>query len=149
MTLGTTFTSVHQKKSMVALQERISHFTHLQCSQCEKKYPADEVISFASCDRCEKNLLCSIYEQTEGITPADINIQERSMWRYFSMLPVFDKRHIVSLGEGFTPILKLERIAKKLDLPYLSIKDESLNPTGSFKARGMSIAISKAKELGI
>jgi threonine synthase len=134
---------------MVAYQEKISHFIHLQCSQCDKKYPADEVISVASCDRCGKSLLCSMYGQLEGITPADIDVHDRSMWRYFSMLPVFDKRNIVSLGEGFTPILKLDRIARSLDLPHLSLKDESMNPTGSFKARGMSMAISKAKELGI
>src|SRR5436190_5643674 len=134
---------------MVALQEKISHFAHLQCSQCDKKYPAHEVISFASCDRCGKNLLCSVYDQLEGITPADIDVHDRSMWRYFSMLPVFDRKNIVSLGEGFTPILKLERLAQKLDCPNLSLKDESMNPTGSFKARGMSMAISKAKELGI
>jgi threonine synthase len=134
---------------MVAFQERISHFSHLQCSQCDKKYPADEVMSFASCDRCGKNLLCSIYDQMEGLTQADIDVQERSMWRYFSMLPVFDRKNIVSLGEGFTPILSLGRLAEKLGLPHLSLKDESMNPTGSFKARGMSMAISKAKELGI
>src|SRR5436190_7137479 len=134
---------------MVAYQEKISHFVHLQCSQCDKKYPADEVISFASCDGCGKSLLCSIYDHLESLTTADINVHDRSMWRYFSMLPVFDRQNIVSLGEGFTPILKLERLAQSLDLPHLSLKDESMNPTGSFKARGMSMAISKAKELGI
>lgn len=65
------------------------------------------------------------------------------------MLPVFDKRNIVSLGEGFTPILNLKNTADKLGLLTLMMKDESFNPTGSFKARGMSMAISKAKELGI
>jgi threonine synthase len=134
---------------MVALHEKFSHFAHLQCSQCDKKYPAHEVISFASCDHCDKNILCSVYDHLDRMTPADIDLHERSMWRYFSMLPVFDRKNIVSLGEGFTPILRLERLANKLDLPHLSLKDESMNPTGSFKARGMSMAISKAKELGI
>ncbi len=134
---------------MVAHQEKVSHFTHLQCSQCDKVYSAHEVISYASCEHCGKNLLCTVYEHLEGITPADIDSKERSMWRYFTLLPVFDRKNIVSLGEGFTPILALERLAKKLDLEHLFLKDESLNPTGSFKARGMSMAISKAKELGI
>ena len=71
------------------------------------------------------------------------------MWRYLPMLPVFDRRNIVSLGEGFTPILYLKTTADDLGLSYLVMKDESMNPTGSFKARGMSMAISKAKELGI
>lgn len=75
--------------------------------------------------------------------------QDRSMWRYFPWLPVFDRANIVSLGEGFTPVIMMDKLAGSLGLDRLSLKDESLNPTGSFKARGMSMAISKAKELGI
>jgi len=71
------------------------------------------------------------------------------MWRYAQLLPVVNKRNIVSLGEGWTPLLKLNRLAEKLDINNLLIKDESQNPTGSFKARGLSAAVSKAKELGI
>jgi threonine synthase len=71
------------------------------------------------------------------------------MWRYLPMLPLFDRRNIVSLGEGFTPIMNLKSTAGSQGLSSLLMKDESLNPTGSFKARGMSMAISKAKELGI
>lgn len=71
------------------------------------------------------------------------------MWRYFPLLPVFDRRNVVSLGEGYTPILELRRLAELLEVEDLRIKDEGFNPTGSFKARGMSAAISKAKELGI
>jgi threonine synthase len=107
------------------------------------------VASVATCDKCDKTHLWSVYDHLSGITPADINRDERSMWRYFPLLPVFDKKNIVSLGEGFTPILPLSRTASALDLNNLAIKDESLNPTGSFKARGMSAAVSKAKELGI
>lgn len=90
-----------------------------------------------------------MYENLSGVTQQDIDIKTRSMWRYFSMLPVFDKKNIVSLGEGYTPILSLERLAKNIGLERLLVKDESSNPTGSFKARGMSMAVSKAKELGI
>ena len=71
------------------------------------------------------------------------------MWRYFELLPVRNPENIISLGEGFTPILSLERIGKSLGIRNLLMKDEGLNPTGSFKVRGLSAAVSKAKELGI
>jgi threonine synthase len=74
---------------------------------------------------------------------------EPSMWRYRSLLPVRDENGIVSLGEGFTPLLHAERLGRELGLSHLYIKDESLNPTGSFKARGLSVAISRARELGV
>src|SRR5258708_33099875 len=134
---------------MVALKEKFSHFSYLECSQCDKMYPANEVNSYSSCDTCGKNVLFSIYEHLSALTPADIDLKERSMWRYFPLLPVFDRKNIVSLGEGFTPILPLQKLAEEIDLDHLLLKDESLNPTGSFKARGMSMAGSKAKELGI
>ena len=67
------------------------------------------------------------------------------MWRYFELLPVLDPNNIVSLGEGFTPIHKAENLGGNLGLDNLLIKDESFNPTDSFKARGMSAAVSKVK----
>lgn len=71
------------------------------------------------------------------------------MWRYAPFLPVLDEENIVSLGEGWTPLHPLYKLAASLGLKELLLKDESVNPTGSFKARGLSVAISKAKELGI
>jgi len=71
------------------------------------------------------------------------------MWRYREMLPVTDDENIVSLGEGMTPLLRLENIGHKYEFQNLLLKDEGQNPTGSFKARGLSAAISKAKEHGV
>ena len=71
------------------------------------------------------------------------------MWRYREMMPVMDDANIVTLGEGMTPIISLKRTAEKYGLSNLLLKDEGRNPTGSFKARGLSAAISKAKEFGI
>ena len=71
------------------------------------------------------------------------------MWRYKELLPLFQEEKKVSLGEGFTPILKVEKAAKKYGFTNVSIKDEAMNPTGSFKARGLSMAISKANEFDI
>jgi threonine synthase len=71
------------------------------------------------------------------------------MWRYKEVLPVLEEENIVSLGEGMTPILELKRLQAVYELPNLYLKDESKNPTGSFKARGLSAAVSKAKEFGV
>ena len=71
------------------------------------------------------------------------------MWRWRELLPVHDLSNITSLGEGDTPLLPLPRLAKKLGIPNLWAKDESVNPTASFKARGLSAAVSKAKEVSL
>jgi threonine synthase len=71
------------------------------------------------------------------------------MWRYTEMLPVLKEENIVSMGEGMTPVFSLTKLAGRHGLPGLLMKDESGNPTGSFKARGISVAVSKAKEFGI
>jgi len=131
---------------MMTVNTKISHCEYLQCSSCGKIYAAEQIHTY--CEVCPRGPLVAIYS-TEGLRKTSIDQNERSMWRYMSMLPVFDKRNVVSLGEGFTPILNLKNTADKLGLLSLVMKDESLNPTGSFKARGMSMAISKAKELGI
>ncbi|GAB3817221.1 threonine synthase [Pontibacter rugosus] len=75
--------------------------------------------------------------------------REATMWRYRELLPVLHEENIVSLGEGFTPILHLNNLSAKYKLHQLLLKDEGQNPTGSFKARGLSMAISKAKEFGV
>lgn len=132
----------------MVVDQIVSRCEHLACSNCGKFYPVEQVNTFATCDTCGKAPLVACYS-TEGLRKTCIEQNERSMWRYLAMLPVFDRRNIVSLGEGFTPILNLKTMADTLGLSNLLMKDESLNPTGSFKARGMSMAISKAKELGI
>jgi len=75
--------------------------------------------------------------------------RENTLWRYRELLPVFQNEAVVSLGEGMTPILNTTKLGNALGLTKLFIKDESFNPTGSFKARGIALAVSKAKELGI
>ena len=130
------------------LKERISHLVDLQCSNCGRIYSAQEINTFATCDECGKSPLIAKYD-FEGVTKDDIDRHERSMWRYFKMLPLFDQKNKVSLGEGFTPLLKLNNLASDCGIGSLSMKDESLNPTGSFKARGLSMAVSKAREFGI
>jgi threonine synthase len=73
----------------------------------------------------------------------------KGMWRWFELLPVLEKKNIITLGEGDTPLLHLEHLGQEFGLPKLFLKEEGVNPTGSFKARGLSSAVSKAMELGI
>jgi len=140
--------NTNQFLGMNDLKECLSHLVDLQCSNCGKIYSAQVINTFATCDECGKSPLISTYD-FEHVTKEDIDHTERSMWRYFKLLPLFDQKNKVSLGEGFTPLLSLKNLASDYDFSSLSMKDESLNPTGSFKARGLSMAISKAKEFGI
>jgi threonine synthase len=134
---------------MVVAHEKKSLVSFLQCSGCERTYSLDQLQTFADCEKCGKSPLLAHYDLLDGFSKQDINSQDRSMWRYGAMLPVYDPKNIVTLGEGWTPMLTADRLAAKYDLNELLIKDESANPTGSFKARGLSMAISKAKELGV
>jgi threonine synthase len=83
------------------------------------------------------------------INPESIMQRVGRMWKYEEVLPVLDRANIVDLGEGGTPLLKASRLAESLKLKHLYFKDETVNPTGSFKARGLGMAISKARELGL
>lgn len=117
----------------------------LVCSACGKSYDPTSIQTFATC--CNRPLLAA-YDLQGAVMQNDLPTDHHSIWRYFPLLPIRNKRNIVSLGEGMTPLLRLKNISEKIGLPVL-LKDESLNPTGSFKARGLSVAVSKAKELGI
>jgi threonine synthase len=83
-----------------------------------------------------------------NVQPADLVNRPANMWRYREFLPVSDAENIVSLGEGYTPMLHTARLGHELGLDWLWVKDEGLNPTGTFKARGASAGISRAGELG-
>lgn len=116
----------------------------LQCAGCGKLYDNDLVQTFAGC--CNQPLISTYHLKT---SPKESFIGNRqSMWRYRKLLPVNDSSNIVSLNEGWTPVHSLDKLSAQLHLQCL-LKDEGVNPTGSFKARGISAAVSKAKELGI
>jgi len=84
----------------------------------------------------------------EAVPKESLADREPTMWRYAEVMPVEDPRFRVSLGEGYTPLLQAITLGKQVGVPNLLIKDEGVNPTGSFKARGLSVAISRALELG-
>ncbi|MQG82658.1 MAG: threonine synthase, partial [SAR202 cluster bacterium] len=126
-----------------------SYLTHLECTYCHATYPADEVIRL--CTECSKVLYprYDLAGARDALNPDELKNRPANMWRYFEVMPVLDEANVITLGEGFTPIFKAERLGDKIGASAVYIKDEGLNPTASFKARGLSAAVSKAKELGI
>ncbi len=126
-----------------------SYLSHLECSGCGKQYAHSEIHTF--CPICQSPLL-SRYDLEQAKLKVDrneITRRKKGMWRWRELLPVIDEENQVFLGEGDTPLLSLPRLNKELRLSNLYVKDESANPTGTFKARGLAAAISKAKELGV
>ncbi len=125
-----------------------SYLAHLECTQCGKTYPAGALSTVSPC--CSK-VLFARYDLPKLGREVDRDAVERrtgGMWRFAELLPVEDPANVVTLGEGGTPLLEATNLGKRLGLTRLFIKEEGLNPTGTFKARGISAAISRAGELG-
>jgi len=125
----------------------MSRATQLECSLCKQAYPADQVANLCSCGgpllvRFDLDVLRHRWPRRSVANGPS------SMWRYAPILPPNDAS-IVSLGEGWTPLVRTRRLGSRIGSDALWVKDEGLNPTGSFKARGLSCAISMCKELGI
>jgi len=127
----------------------MSQFTHLECSSCGEKHDASVVQTV--CKKCGKPLFAryDLEAVKDSVTRRELVAREATMYRYFELLPIKDRKNIVTLGEGWTPMTPTPSLGKSIGLPDLWIKDEGIIPTGSFKARGLGMAISKAKELGI
>jgi threonine synthase len=124
--------------------------THLECANCGKNYEANRLHNL--CTECGKPLLVryALERAAETLTKESLKTRAENLWRYREVLPVEREENIVCLGEGWTPLFKTDKLAESLPIKLnLYIKDESTNPTQSFKARGMTAAISMAKELGV
>ena len=126
-----------------------SYLAHLECTYCGETYSADEPAR--TCPECGKVLYPRYDLATARLALDRAALRDRpsSLWRYFEVLPVRDEANIVTLGEGFTPLLKADRLGRRLGARSVYIKDEGMNPTASFKARGLSVAVSRARELGL
>ena len=126
-----------------------SFLVKLRCSRCGTDHDADIVQTV--CRKCAGTLFS--YYDTEAakarLKKDQVARRPASMWRYKEMLPVRDERNVITLGEGMTPITPADRTGAELGVPSLLVKDDGVMPTGTFKARGQSTAISRAKELGI
>ena len=121
-----------------------STITHLECSKCSENHSHERLQNLCGCG----GPLLARYDLAKAartLTREALKSRSANMWRYTEVLPA---REVVSLGEGMTPVIHAQRLGARLGLDALYVKDEGLNPTGSFKARGLSAAVTRAKELG-
>jgi threonine synthase len=125
-----------------------SALSHLDCARCGTRHDADQVQGTCACG----SPLLARYDTeqvADRLRPASIAGRPPDLWRYHELLPVREAGHVVSLGEGMTPLLAMERLGRALGVPRLLMKDEGLIPTGTFKARGAAVGVSRAAELGV
>ncbi len=125
-----------------------STLSHLECSICGERHDAGRVQTV--CTACGRALLAryDLDAARRSFTREALGTREWSMWRYEELLPVRDASSVVTLGEGMTPLLATPLLGEAVGLSRLWVKDEGQNPTGTFKARGMAVAVSRAVELG-
>lgn len=125
-----------------------SYLTDLECPECGKKFSADRVQTI--CKDCNSPIFANYDLETlrDNLTKQEIRQRPRGIWRWAELLPVREERYRITLGEGDTPLLRLPRLGDRLGLSNLYVKDEGFNPTGTFKARGLLMAVARAVELG-
>lgn len=127
----------------------MTYLTYLKCSSCQTEFDPHQIQTY--CKTCSQPLL-AVYDLERArkeLKPEQFSKRPKSLWRYQEFLPVFDEHNIVTLSEGCTPLIPLTKLGERLGLKSVWVKDESQIPTGSFKARGLAMAVSKALELGI
>src|ERR1700674_356464 len=124
------------------------HVKNLECSSCHREYEARRLHNV--CTECGKPLLVryDLKRIAKFLTRQSLFARRSDLWRYRELLPIRREDNIVTLGEGWTPLTHTKTLGESVGMSELFVKDESLNPTQSFKARGMSVAVSMAKELG-
>ncbi len=125
-----------------------STLTHLECGACRTTYPPHQLMNL--CPACSKPLLAryNLQQAARTLTKEALGQRPATLWRYEEVLPVQDPAAMLTLGEGWTPLFHTPRLGERIGCANTYIKDESLNPTGSFKARGLCLAVSRAYELG-
>ncbi len=128
-----------------------SFLSHLECTNCGLRHAADQLHTV--CTACGKVLFAryDLDGVRQALTPEAFATRRWDMWRYAELLPVRDETNVVSLGEGLTPLVTVPqhaRLSLGFDRGHVQLKDEGQNPTASFKARGLSAAVSRARELG-
>lgn len=125
-----------------------SRLINLKCPACGTEYDASKINTFCTVDGCNTTLFAQ-YDLSQPLDKAILKERHANMWRYRELLPVINAENVVTMGEGFTPMLPIVNLNYKTDGNQVFWKNEAGNPTGSFKARGIGMAVSKAKELGI
>ena len=125
-----------------------SALSHLECARCGTRYDADKPQNLCTCGT--PLLVRYDLDRVAGtVSTSDISTRPPDLWRYRELLPVRDRENVVSLGEGMTPVLPLPTYGARIGVPGLLVKDEGMLPTGSFKARGAAVGVSRAHEIGI
>ena len=119
----------------------------LECSRCGRVYEAGQVLHLCACG-APLFARYDLEKAAHEMRPGHLALREPSLWRYRDVLPLDDPEDRVTLGEGFTPLLAAPSLGERVGLPKLFIKEEGGNPTGSFKARGLALAVSMARALG-
>jgi threonine synthase len=124
------------------------YVSHLECSKCAKTYESEQLIQLCVCGapllvRYDLKKIRTILHKN------DLNSRKPDLWRYRELLPVNKVENMICLGEGMTPLLTLKRLGREIGITHLYMKDEGIIPTGTFKARGAAVGVSKAKELKI
>lgn len=125
-----------------------SALDHLLCPRCSATHDADRVKNLCACG----SPLLAQYDigiASSTMTAQSIADRPPSLWRYHEVLPVRDEGAVVTLGEGMTPLLPVSRLGAQIGVPGLMMKDEGIIPTGTFKARGAAVGVSRARELGV
>ena len=122
--------------------------TQLSCPKCSATYESEKLIQLCECGAP----LLVDYDLTKvqaALTKEMLKDREPNLWRYRELLPVRNEENIICLGEGMTPLLPLKNLGPRLGMPKLYLKDEGIIPTGTFKARGAAVGVSRARELGV
>lgn len=129
-------------------QPHPSFLLNLRCPECNRTFDADHLQTI--CRDCQSPLEAryDLARARMELSREEFRMRPRGLWRWAELLPVRAEQDRITLGEGDTPLLPVPRLGKSLGLEHLYVKDEAPNPTGSFKARGMAVAVSRALELG-
>lgn len=125
-----------------------SALTHLACPECGRQFDADQPQTI--CPDCNSPIFAryNLENLKNRLSKEAVRARPQGIWRWAELLPVRDPAYRITLGEGDTPLLSAPRLAESLGLERLYIKDEGLNPTGTFKSRGLIMAVARAVELG-
>ncbi|SCF44702.1 threonine synthase [Micromonospora matsumotoense] len=124
------------------------YLTHLECPRCGREDDPGRLTNLCTCG----SPLLARYDLAAvaaTVTPERFGLRPADLWRYRELLPVADERHVTTLGEGWTPLLRAPAYGHEIGIDDLIVKDEGLTPTGSFKARGAAVGVSRARELGV
>lgn len=124
------------------------YVSHLECPKCSATYASEQIIQLCTCG-APLLVRYDLEKIKANLSKEDLSARKPDLWRYRELLPVKNEENIVSLGEGMTPLLPMRKLGAEVGVPHLYMKDEGIIPTGTFKARGAAVGVSRARELGI